>query len=75
MKDNILVIADFGIAREVTDSSITMSSTGDRLYAAPEVFDMERKEKLRPFKQDIYSLGLISCDMMAKELPTIHDVK
>ncbi len=38
MKDNILKIADFGIAKEIMDSSITMSSKGDRVYAAPEVF-------------------------------------
>ena len=28
-----------------------------------------------PFKQDVYSLGLIACDMIAKELPTKFEVR
>ncbi len=70
----LLKISDFGIAREMDENSLFVSSKGDRQYAAPEVFNMERRQKLAPFKQDIYSLGLIACDMMAKELPLKNDI-
>ena len=60
---------------QLTGEMMFVSSRGDREYAAPEVFNADRRDKLPPFKQDVYSLGLIACDMIAKELPTKFEVR
>ncbi len=36
--------------------------------------DQDFGELLPPYIQDIYSLGMVSCDMMAKELPKRADI-
>ena len=49
---------------------MSLSTKGDRKYAAPEVYLLDVREKLAPYRQDIYSFGLIACEMMAKEFPS-----
>ncbi len=46
----------------------------DNMLAAPEDFDLDRKEKIQSFKEDIYSLGLIACKIMAKEMPNKYEI-
>lgn len=61
-------LSDFGIARTVTDS--TMTTTGGVLgtvdYVAPELFEEERKADAY---SDLYSLGILVFEMVTGRLP------
>ncbi len=48
MRDNKLVIAYFGASKETSETISTMKK--ERIFVAPEVFDLERREILEPFK-------------------------
>ena len=54
-KDGDYKIGDFGIARSVSDSDLTMSIKGTFNYMAPEVYNREHYD----FRADIYSLGMV----------------
>lgn len=54
-KDGDYKIGDFGIARSVSDSDLTMSVKGTFNYMAPEVYNREHYD----FRADIYSLGMV----------------
>jgi serine/threonine protein kinase len=62
-------LADFGIARTVTDSS-QLTSTGSILgtvdYVAPELFEANRKAN---DLSDLYSLGVLLFEMVTGKLP------
>ena len=68
---NIIKIADFGISKEHDEKTIFVSTKG---YASPEIILLEARGKVKPYMQDIYSLGLVACEMMASEFPDRTDV-
>ena len=61
-------ITDLGLAKDVTDMSLTQTSMvmGSPAYMAPECFSGEPKPD---FKSDIYSLGCIAYFTAYKDLP------
>lgn len=46
----LLKIADFGISKEHDEESMSLSTKGDRKYAAPEVYLMDVRQKLAPYR-------------------------
>ncbi len=75
MKDNNIVISDFGVAKIIDKDKLLISTKGNMRYASPEVYQFERREKLTPFNQDIYSIGMIACDIVAEILPYKKEVE
>ncbi len=62
-------LADFGLARNINSESTFMTpGIGTADYQAPEVIERDP----RPFKSDMFSLGLILHFMMAKTLPKLR---
>ncbi len=66
-KDNRIKVADFGIARAVTDATVVNASNlmGTVHYASPE----QLKGSLVDERTDIYSLGVIMYEMATGQLP------
>jgi serine/threonine protein kinase len=68
--DNILLrretprLADFGIARLLRSGSYSTNISGTLAYMAPEAFDGKRNEKT-----DVWSVGVIFCQLVAGHLP------
>ena len=59
-------IADFGLSKQTTDKNNDPTQhIGTPSYWAPEIINGNHK----PFKSDMYSLGLILYFIMAKKLP------
>ena len=69
--DNHAKIADFGIARAVTESTMTYSGAviGSVHYFSPE---QARGSGITP-KSDVYSLGIVMYEMLTRHLPFIGD--
>ncbi len=65
--DNILKVTDFGIARAVTTSSITITGNtmGSVHYLSPE----QARGGYTDAKSDIYSLGIVMYEMVTGKLP------
>ena len=65
--DNHAKIADFGIARAVTESTMTYSGSviGSVHYFSPE---QARGAGITP-KSDVYSLGIVMYEMLTRHLP------
>ena len=65
--DNRAKIADFGIARAVTESTMTYSGSviGSVHYFSPE---QARGAGITP-KSDVYSLGIVMYEMLTRHLP------
>ena len=55
VKDGILKIADFGLARPTHDANLLESSVGTPLYQSPQLLAMDRYT----YKCDVWALGLI----------------
>ena len=66
-KDNRIKVADFGIARAVTDATVVNAANlmGTVHYASPE----QLKGSLVDERTDIYSLGVIMYEMATGQLP------
>jgi len=66
-KDGIAKVADFGIARAVTSSTITMvgSTIGSVHYFSPE----QARGGYIDEKSDLYSLGIVIYEMITGEMP------
>lgn len=67
MPDGSAKVADFGIARAVTESTMTYSGNvvGSVHYFSPE---QARGTKVTP-KSDVYSLGIVLYEMLTGQLP------
>ncbi len=67
----VLKIDGYGGVKKHAEDPHVVSKKKDlnSFYTAPEVLNQDVREVLAPYIQDIYSLGMIACDMMAKELP------
>ena len=68
--DHMAKVADFGLARMVNDSTISLTEgIGTPLYMAPEVYEGTYLEN--KFKCDVWSLGMILYEMIFGHLPWI----
>ncbi|THB64424.1 MAG: serine/threonine protein kinase [Desulfovibrio sp.] len=70
--DGTAKIGDFGIARQVSESTQARTVTGTPLYMAPEVY----KDPLGSgysFPADVYSLALVAYEMIEGRLPFEED--
>jgi len=67
MKDGTAKVADFGIARAVTESTMTYSGNvvGSVHYFSPE----QAKGTMITPKSDVYSLGVVLYEMLTGQLP------
>lgn len=67
IKDNILKISDFGLAKytEATTRSITFKGYGTKSYCAPEVWKNEKNT----LKMDIYSMGIVFYELATLNYP------
>jgi len=70
-KDNRIKVADFGIARAVSDATVvnTANLMGTVHYASPE----QLKGSLVDERTDIYSLGVIMYEMSTGQLPYVGE--
>jgi serine/threonine protein kinase len=55
IKDGILKIADFGLARPTHDATLLVSNVGTPLYQSPQLLSLEKYT----YKCDVWALGLI----------------
>lgn len=71
MADQTAKVADFGIARAVTESTMTYSGNviGSVHYFSPE----QAKGTMITPKSDVYSLGVVLYEMLTGELPFTGD--
>lgn len=71
-EDGIVKVADFGIARAVTSSTIvtTQEAIGSVHYSSPE----QARGGFVDEKSDIYSLGILMYELATKKLPFDGDV-
>lgn len=71
-EDGIVKVADFGIARAVTSSTIvtTKEAIGSVHYSSPE----QARGGFVDEKSDIYSLGILMYELATKKLPFDGDV-
>jgi len=71
-EDGIVKVADFGIARAVTSSTIvtTQEAIGSVHYSSPE----QARGGFVDEKSDIYSLGILLYELATKKLPFDGDV-
>ncbi len=67
-------ISDFGLAKLVDQSKISMTKCGTMKFAAPEILGTVRGASVLPFRPDIYSLALTGCWMMLKDIPDMLDI-
>lgn len=65
IKDNILKIADFGFAKLADSNCFLKTLVGTPAYMAPQIL-LEQKYT---YKCDIWSLGVITYEMMVGKLP------
>jgi len=66
IKNNVVKVADFGLASAVSRSIITLSSVlGTPLYLSPEQAKNEKGDE----RSDMYSLGVIMYQMIAGQAP------
>ena len=74
-QDNVLKLADFGLARE-TDHSITVSSQkGTFQYMAPELIATDDRNKASYSKfADIYAYGMLVLEICTRKSP-FHDME
>ncbi len=66
-KDNIPKVADFGIARAITSSTVTMTNQtmGSVHYISPE----QARGSFVDERSDLYSLGIMFYELLTGELP------
>jgi hypothetical protein len=66
-------IADFGIARILEDESLTLTSeiVGTPFYMSPE--QIQGRKELVDRRTDVYSLGVILYELVARQLPFTGD--
>ena len=71
MPDGTVKVADFGIARAVTESTMTYSGNvvGSVHYFSPE----QAKGTLITPKSDVYSLGVVMYEMLTGQLPFVGE--
>lgn len=67
-------IGDFGVARQVSDTSQAETRVGTPLYIAPEVIKDPYGHGY-DFQVDIYSLGLVGYEMLTGHLPFLEESK
>nr|XP_039269741.1 dual specificity testis-specific protein kinase 2-like [Styela clava] len=68
-----VVVADFGLAREVTGDTKTprkMSMVGTAFWMAPEMLN----GKLYNSKADVFSYGILACEIMARVISDPEDL-
>ena len=70
-ENGTVVIADFGLARELSGGSVG-GSYGTPKYKAPE---MERGKRRRGHRADVFSLGVIVVEMLTREYPETRNKK
>lgn len=68
-KDGVIKVADFGIARAVTGSTISATAIGSVHYFSPE----QARGSLCDERSDIYSLGISLFEMLTGTLPFTGD--
>ena len=71
MPNGVVKVADFGIARAVTESTLTYSENvlGSVHYFSPE---QAKGTRITP-KSDVYSLGVMLYEMLTGKLPFVGD--
>lgn len=72
--DGMARIGDFGVARQVTDTSQAETRVGTPLYIAPEVIKDPYGHGY-DFQVDVYSLGLVGYELLVGHLPFLEESK
>ena len=65
--DEVLMLADLGLAKALSDASGLASSVGTAAYMPPEQADPSRAADER---SDVYSLGVITYELLTGDVPT-----
>jgi serine/threonine protein kinase len=65
LRDGVLKIADFGFAKHLENNSVLKTMVGTPAYMAPQIL----KEERYTYKCDIWSLGVITYELLVGENP------
>lgn len=69
-KDGVAKLADFGIAKAVTNSTIVNTSESNRVMGSVHYFSPEQaRGKYVDEKSDVYSLGIVLYEMLTGRVP------
>ncbi len=69
-KDGTAKLADFGIAKAVSNSTIVNTSEGNRIMGSVHYFSPEQaRGKYVDEKSDVYSLGIVLYEMLTGKVP------
>lgn len=71
LRDDVLKIADFGFAKHSENNSFLRTIVGTPAYMAPQILNEEKYT----YKCDIWSLGVITYEMMVGKIPWIFTEK
>lgn len=69
-KDGVAKLADFGIAKAISSSTIVSREDGDQVMGSVHYFSPEQaRGKYVDEKSDVYSLGIVLYEMLTGEVP------
>lgn len=71
--NQVVKIADFGLAKQSKDSKSSISLVGTEKYTAPE-FKRGSKYKVKAYKGDVYTLAITICYLMLNDVPPIERI-
>ncbi|GMY11146.1 serine/threonine-protein kinase sty17 [Fagus crenata] len=67
-ENEVVKVADFGVARVQTQSGVMTAETGTYRWMAPEVIE----HKAYDHKADVFSFGIVLWELLTGELPYSH---
>ena len=68
-EDNYIKLTDFGLGKQMNESSMTQTIIGKDSYKAPELFTTQMNKEYDPFKCDVWSCGVMMYVILVGDFP------